>query len=43
MPTTISRDYRKDDDPTVRDIAATVSPGGSTTGNTTEPGLNDPH
>ena len=43
MLTTISRDYRKGDDSTVRDIAATVSPGGNTTGNTPDPGLMDHH
>ena len=42
MPTTISRDYRNDDDPTVRDIAATVSTGGSTTGKTPDPRLKGP-
>ena len=31
-----------DDDPAVRDIAATPSPGGSTTGNAPDPGLRDP-
>ena len=42
MLTTISWDYREDDDPTVRDIAATVSTGGITTGNTPDHGLKDP-
>ena len=43
MLTTIIRDYRKDDDSTVRDIAATVSPGGSTTGTTPDHGLRYTH
>ena len=36
------QDNRKDDDPAVRDIAASASPGGSTTGNAPDPGLRDP-
>ena len=36
-----SRDDRVDDDPAGRDIAATVPPGGSTTGNAPGPGLMD--
>ena len=42
MLTTIIRDDRKDDDPTGRDIAATVSTGGSTTGNAPDPWLKGP-
>ena len=42
MAITISRGNRKDNDPTVRDIAASASPGGSTTGNAPDPGLGDP-
>ena len=36
------RDHRMDDDPAVRDIAASPSPGGGTTGNASDPGLRDP-
>ena len=42
MPTITRRDDRKDDDPTVRDIAASASPGGSTTGNAPDPRLKGP-